>query len=448
VGETAPAAFLSYAHHDDEHEHGSITAFRRALEGEVRSQTGRQDIRIFQDRDDIAWGDAWKERVDRSLDAVTFLIPVLTPSFLASAQCCRELRRFLEREQRLGRNDLILPVYWITAPALEDRRRRNGDELAGELASRQYADWRELRFHELGGGEARRALAALATRIRDTLDPVDHAGRSLEAIRGNLAGVVGGAAADLRSGDLDAVGLVNTLVDAVRDAAWLPDGEVLPLRWVAQGRLDRPPGSLRRSASAPPDIPQAVEPVKADSFQSGASAVIGRTVTSMIAAAGDSAVATALIDTIRDLCALGDPARDAEDTRVLVDPLREAVRVRIGVFRAAAERADRAARRVAREAAEALRAAHRERDEAVRLAAETERELARVRRAAGEREAELEHRLRDSVVVAPGSEPGAAHRRPAPRRVRRRIVQFIRSPFSKFPYSNPSHSPLASARSS
>jgi hypothetical protein len=54
------------------------------LEGEVRVQTGRRDVRIFQDRDDISWGQEWKERIDSSLDSVTFLVPVPTPSYFTS----------------------------------------------------------------------------------------------------------------------------------------------------------------------------------------------------------------------------------------------------------------------------------------------------------------------------------------------------------------------------
>jgi F-box protein 11 len=53
---SVPAGFLSYAHVDDEYDWGGITEFRKALEGAVRLQTGRRDIRIFQDRDDVVWG--------------------------------------------------------------------------------------------------------------------------------------------------------------------------------------------------------------------------------------------------------------------------------------------------------------------------------------------------------------------------------------------------------
>jgi hypothetical protein len=67
-----PAAFLSYARFDDRHEKGRITRFRERLSGEVRMQLGGE-FEIFQDHTDIAWGEPWKQRIDQSLDAVTFL---------------------------------------------------------------------------------------------------------------------------------------------------------------------------------------------------------------------------------------------------------------------------------------------------------------------------------------------------------------------------------------
>jgi hypothetical protein len=44
----------------------------------VRLQTG-EEFPIFQDRNDIHLGQDWDQRVKESLDAVTFLIAILTP---------------------------------------------------------------------------------------------------------------------------------------------------------------------------------------------------------------------------------------------------------------------------------------------------------------------------------------------------------------------------------
>jgi hypothetical protein len=84
----------------------------------VRAQTGREFV-IFQDRADIAWGQNWQQRIDGALDVVTLLLVIITPGFFGSAACRREVSRFLERQRVLGRSDLILPVYYISAPEID-----------------------------------------------------------------------------------------------------------------------------------------------------------------------------------------------------------------------------------------------------------------------------------------------------------------------------------------
>ena len=161
------AAFMSYARFDDQHDDGQLTAFRERLSAEIRVQTG-EEFSIFQDRNDIAWGQNWQQRIDQALDAATLLLVIITPSFFRSPACRTEVQRFLEREQTLGRDDLILPVYYVSTPELDDPHGRDTDTLADVLASRQHTDWRELRFEPATSPVARKALASLATRMRDT----------------------------------------------------------------------------------------------------------------------------------------------------------------------------------------------------------------------------------------------------------------------------------------
>jgi F-box protein 11 len=150
------------------------------LSGEVRIQTG-EAFEIFQDRNDIAWGQQWKSRIEDALDAVTFLIPVITPAFFKSVACRAELERFLNREESLGRRDLVLPVYYIESVTLNNEARREQDPLAKAVAARQYADWRELRFEPLSSPEVGRRLAAIAKQIVDALE------RSQPSLSGSAA---------------------------------------------------------------------------------------------------------------------------------------------------------------------------------------------------------------------------------------------------------------------
>jgi len=335
---STPAAFLSYAHVDDECCGGGITEFRRALESEVRLQVGR-DVRIFQDRDGIAWGQEWRSRVNSSLVAVTFLVPVLTPSFFASDECRQELQRFVDRERRLGRRDLIVPVYWTSAAPLQHPEGSVRDGLAQELVARQCVDWRELRFQQLNDPKARRALAGLAAHFRDTLDRVGTSSNSAAAIRTNLTQVIHRAFDEVRFTSPDSTGIINLLVDAIRDSGRLPESRVRILRWVCQSRLGRPPGALRKSATESLGPDPYVDPANADTLRVAIAAVVDATADSVVSAAGDSSVATAIFGALQEISVLAGAA-GADGPEPAIAALRREVGMRLNVMHEAVELQD------------------------------------------------------------------------------------------------------------
>ena len=118
---------MSYVHSDDKY--GHITSLRERLSDEVQMLIGTE-FPIFQDRKDIQWGQNWSDRLDDSIDETTFLIPIITPSFFNSEFCRAELSRFIEREKKLNRKDLILPFYFVDTPLLYDDELLASDELA------------------------------------------------------------------------------------------------------------------------------------------------------------------------------------------------------------------------------------------------------------------------------------------------------------------------------
>jgi len=157
-----PTIFLSYAAVDNRD--GYITEFRDALSPELQIQTGEK-FAIFQDIN-VAHGGAWEEQLSEELKNATFLIAILTPSYLSSEFCRKEIMAFLEREKGWDQKGLIFPVYYVDTPIFNERRLRREDPLAEELSSRKYLDWRELRFESLTKSpQARRALAGLARDI-------------------------------------------------------------------------------------------------------------------------------------------------------------------------------------------------------------------------------------------------------------------------------------------
>ncbi len=104
AGPAEPAAFMSYVRFNDRHDDGQLSLFRERLAAEVRAQTGEK-FAIFQDRNDIAWGQSWQQRIHEALDAVTLLLVIITPGLFRSRACRAEIQRFLEREPLLGRTD-------------------------------------------------------------------------------------------------------------------------------------------------------------------------------------------------------------------------------------------------------------------------------------------------------------------------------------------------------
>ena len=165
-----PVAFLSYVHFDDDHNHGRITTLRERLEGEIETLYGRP-VRILQDRTGIGWGEPWERWIEDSLDAVAFLIPVVTPKYFQSHYCRAEFERFRERERQLGREDLILPIYFVDAPEVNEEAVRATDPIAVELNRRQYADCRDLRHESLTSAAAGRRLEGMARKIKAALPP-------------------------------------------------------------------------------------------------------------------------------------------------------------------------------------------------------------------------------------------------------------------------------------
>jgi len=167
--EQTPTAFFSYVRAVDDHEDGKLSEFRKRLEGEVRTQTG-DVFSIFQDRNDIAWGQKWKERIKESISNSTFLIPIITPGFFKSPACREEFEAFEQREILLGSRDLILPVYYITSDAIERYSELPEDRIAKAIRERNWTDWRAFRFRDLRDSDVSLALADLAQQIKQRID--------------------------------------------------------------------------------------------------------------------------------------------------------------------------------------------------------------------------------------------------------------------------------------
>ena len=154
---------------DDQFFGGAITSLRKLLELGVQVVTGDQSFQIFQDIDGIEFGQHWQTQLDKAIWQVKFLIPILTPCFLRSEACRDELGKFIEKERKVGRNDLILPVYFVTTPLLEKSDLLKDDHLALEISTRQRYDWRSQADLPITDTTVRQAVRELAEKISEAI---------------------------------------------------------------------------------------------------------------------------------------------------------------------------------------------------------------------------------------------------------------------------------------
>jgi TIR domain len=84
---------------------------------EVRAQTGRP-FEIFLDKVDIGGAADWDERLREALRGVDVLIPMLTPGFLNSDWCRREVMLFSDKE-RLEGVRAMFPLHYIQTELFE-----------------------------------------------------------------------------------------------------------------------------------------------------------------------------------------------------------------------------------------------------------------------------------------------------------------------------------------
>jgi hypothetical protein len=93
--------FWSYVHADDTVDMGRVTQLARDIVANYEAIKA-EEIRLFLDRDDLHWGDQWRDEVDEALSNVAFFVPVITPRYFMRPECRREFQYFLQRRQASG----------------------------------------------------------------------------------------------------------------------------------------------------------------------------------------------------------------------------------------------------------------------------------------------------------------------------------------------------------
>jgi len=167
-----PTGFWSYTSADDTASRGRLSQLRRLLADALQLRIGRTPkVHIFQDVAAIPHGAYWLKEIHKALADSSFFIPIVTPAFLQSEMCCHEVLHFREREAAVGRDDLILPLHYISVDDVDPHRPSevHVPAVLELLRSRQWIDFRTLRFRDPNGEEVALKLDELAGSIRAAL---------------------------------------------------------------------------------------------------------------------------------------------------------------------------------------------------------------------------------------------------------------------------------------
>lgn len=167
MSKDAPVGFWSYTRRDDELDRGRIRRLVDLISGEFEIMTGRE-LHIFVDKNDIAWGEEWRSRVDTALMSTAFMIAVVTPRFFASQECRREVITFSSHAKSAGLDELLLPIVYSKVPGLLEEE--TDDEVVSLIKRRNYFDWSDLRLEDEDSPRYRQAVNELASRLADILD--------------------------------------------------------------------------------------------------------------------------------------------------------------------------------------------------------------------------------------------------------------------------------------
>ena len=156
-GDAAGAVFISYTHDDDAADGGRIVALARGLA--TRLQVKNSSLQVFLDRD-LRWGEVWRQRIDQQLARTTMFVPFVTPLFLRSPECRRELEAFLSTADATDQKGNLLPIIWRSVSGSW-----KDDPLTARIPERQWENWSDLVYEDPTSGPALRALDAAADRL-------------------------------------------------------------------------------------------------------------------------------------------------------------------------------------------------------------------------------------------------------------------------------------------
>lgn len=173
-----PVGFWSYARSDDAHSDGHLSQLRTIVGKAIALQYGG-DITIWQDIQAIPPGADWAASIERTIGQTVFFIPIVTPRYLKSTHCFEEFQSFRRRMIRLGHDDLIFPILYVSVDQISADDTAFGNEIEA-LRRHQWIDFRPLRHADPRSHEVGSWVDGLAESILKVSVPVSKAEQAIE----------------------------------------------------------------------------------------------------------------------------------------------------------------------------------------------------------------------------------------------------------------------------
>ena len=205
-------AFLSYSHESDNYLNLS-QPLSADLVTMIKMRSNR-DVEIFLDREDLKWGERFKESIDNGLTGATVLFVIATAQYLDSDFCRYEFLQFMNAAKAQGSEEvrrLILPIMPVNAKGIFVKD--SDDEIASEIAEIQYELIEEAVLEGPGSPAWRRAVARLADRFLEVVNAAEaelEQDRAVSITAKPIAGEVSGNA-DGDKDDEDQPGVFDDL---------------------------------------------------------------------------------------------------------------------------------------------------------------------------------------------------------------------------------------------
>lgn len=150
--------FISYTRTKDTF--GAVNTFYAHLLNELRMRDPAADV--FLDTKNLIPGDHFPDELEKQLQLSDVLIVLLSPAWLKSSWCRRELLSFTNQLADSGKSRRIVPVLWIDTPEVITG---SSDPIAALLANINRVDWRALRHNNSNSPEYCACLDELATNL-------------------------------------------------------------------------------------------------------------------------------------------------------------------------------------------------------------------------------------------------------------------------------------------